>query len=438
MKTIDYLILGAGITGLSLAYHLKEKNYAVYERDSRVGGMCKTVSKNGFYFDYGEHFIRADDNYVCNLISGILADNLQSQALNAAIYLDGKMVDYPFQTNLYGLSADTVKSCLLGYIIAWCKHQNNQEETTENNFEKWIYSTFGDGIANYFMIPYNEKIWTIPPSEMTIDWFFNESVVPKGNLDLVVEGALHKQEVKKSMRWYPIRGGIISLAEGFLRYLKNVHLNKGAVEIDSIKKCVTFQDGEVIQYKNLINTIPLPELVSIIRNVPPKIKKAANNLVFNSVFCVNLGIAREDISKQHWIYFPEKKFVFARAYFMSNFSKFMVPKGCSSVSAMITYSKFKSIDKKNIVERVIADLKAAGILKESDEIITQSTLDVPYGFNLFTHNRTANIELIKNYLKERNINTIGRYGNWEYSGIEHAILNSRNLSNQLVQTNTME
>jgi hypothetical protein len=92
---------------------------------------------------------------------------------------------------------------------------------------------------------------------------------------------------------------------------------------------------------------------------------------------------------------------------------------------MITHSKWKPIDKRNIVERVIHDLTGASILKDDDKILTSSLLDIKYGFNIPTHDRRKNVETIKEYLLPNNMYTIGRYGNWEYSGIEHSIFDSK-------------
>jgi len=423
MKKIKHLILGGGITGLSLAYNLKGQECAIYEMENRVGGMCRTENVAGFLFDYGEHFIRVDDKYVKRLIRKLLEGNLNSQNLNAAIHLKGQLINYPFQTNLYGLPPDIIKKCLVGYVKAWCKRMRNREETS--NFEQWIYATFGDGIAKYFMIPYNEKIWTMHPCYMTTDWFFSESIVPKASLEQVIEGAFKKRSTEKKVRWYPLRGGIEALAQSFLRFIRNVNLNKKAIGVNSLRKKIAFDDGEVVHYQYLFNTIPLPELIGLIIDVPSDVKKAADDLKYNSVLCVNLGVARTDLSDRHWIYFPEKKYVFARAYFLSNFSPYTAPKGTSSVSAMITYAKWKPVNKKKIVKRVLHDLEEANILKHDDKILASSILDIKYGFNIYTHDRARNVETIKRYLLANNIYTLGRYGSWEYSGIEHSILNSK-------------
>jgi len=423
MAKIEYLILGGGITGLSLAYHLKGQEYALYEMENRVGGMCRTENVAGFLFDYGEHFVRADDEYVRRLLRKLLKENLCSQDLNAAVHLRGQLVNYPFQTNLYGLPPDIVKKCLVGYVEAWCKREKNKGKVS--NFEQWIYATFGDGIARYFMIPYNDKIWTGYPRYMTTDWFFSESVVPEGSLEQVIEGAVRKRAIEKRVRWYPLEGGIEALPRSFLRFVKNVHLDKKAIEIDSSRKKITFEDGEVVYYRYLLNTIPLPELTRIVSDVPSDIKKAADSLKFNSVYCVNIGVKRSNLSDRHWIYFPEKKYVFARVYFLSNFSPSAAPEGTSSVSALITYAKWRPIVKEKILERVLHDLKEASILRDNDKVITSSILDMKYGFNIYTHDRAKNVEAIRSHLLANNIYTLGRYGNWEYSGIEHSILSSK-------------
>ena len=99
------------------------------------------------------------------------------------------------------------------------------------------------------------------PRYMTTDWFFSESIVPKGSLEQVIEGAFKKRGVEEKVRWYPLRGGIETLAQSFLRFVKNVNLNKRAIKVDSSKRKVTFGDGEVVHYQYLLNTIPLPELI---------------------------------------------------------------------------------------------------------------------------------------------------------------------------------
>jgi len=428
-STYDYVILGAGITSLNMALALDNCNYAIYEKDTIVGGTCKTLEYDGFLFDYAEHFMRLDDDEVKQTISALLKENLESQRLNAAIYLQGRYVNYPFQTNLYGLPPRTVKECVLGYIEAYYSDKNPPE-----NFEDWIYQSFGKGIAKYFMLPYNEKIWTVPPCDMTTDWFFNENVVVTGDLDQVIEGALGRKVNRDVIRWYPKEGGIMSLPKSYLSHIKNLNLNRKATEINLSEKKITFNGNTSVRYNKLINTIPLPDLIKIMTDAPVEIKRAANELKFNSVLCVNMGVDRSNISDKHWIYFPEKEFIFSRVCFPMNISKHMVPESKSSLSAIITYSENKPLTECDIKNRVIKDLIHANILNKTDKILVCETFDIKYGFNIYDSERKDNVEKIVEFLEDNDIHSIGRYGRWEYSGIEHSILESNALANKLLNT----
>lgn len=424
-KKIEIVILGAGITGLSMALALKNNDYAVYEKDSSVGGMCKTEEYDGFLFDYAEHFVRLDNNEVKQIVSTLLKENLESHKLNSAIFLKNCYVNYPFQTNLFGLPPKIVKECLIGYIEAYYS-----KKTIPKNFEEWIYQSFGKGIAEYFLMPYNEKIWTVHPSEMTIDWFFNNKVIPTGSLEKVIEGALERKESNDIVRWYPKKGGIKSLSESFISHIKNLNLRKKAVKISLSEKRIDFEDGDYVEYNTLINTIPLPELIKIMTDVPKDVKKAADMLKYNSVLCVNFGIDRKGISDRHWIYFPEEEYIFSRVYFPMNFSPHMVPDGKSSISAIITYSENKPLVEANIKNRVIKDLIRTKILNENDKILVCETLNINYGFNIYDDKKNNNVNKILRFLEDKNIYSIGRYGRWEYSGIEHSILESKELANK--------
>jgi protoporphyrinogen oxidase len=154
-------ILGAGLAGLSTAYHL-EGDHLILEMDSQVGGLCKSVNISGYVFDYAPHILFTRDEYVNALFEDLLEDNLYRHFRKAFIYLKDTFVKYPFETNLSVLPTEIIQDCINGII--------NRKIKEPLNFEEWIYTTFGDGIAKYYMIPYNRKIWKYDLSRMNIDW----------------------------------------------------------------------------------------------------------------------------------------------------------------------------------------------------------------------------------------------------------------------------
>ena len=178
----------------------------------------------------------------------------------------------------------------------------------------------------------------------------------------------------------------------------------------------------------MVSTIPLIELSQIItQKVPKNVKDAFSKLNFISVYNVNLGIKRENISDKHWIYFPEDKFSFFRVGFPTNFSNHVAPKGTSSLYVEVSYSKNKPLGKKGIEERIKRDLKQSGLLLESDEIISQHINDIKYGYVIYDHNYRDSVKVICDFLLTENIYPAGRYGAWRYASMEDAILEGKEM-----------
>ncbi len=116
-RTTPVLIIGAGPTGLSAAYHLGSDAQLI-ERNATVGGWCRSVYERGYTFDYAGHIMFSNDPYVHRMYEQLLGDNVHWQDREAWIYTDGVYTRYPFQGALYGLPPTVIKECLIGAIEA--------------------------------------------------------------------------------------------------------------------------------------------------------------------------------------------------------------------------------------------------------------------------------------------------------------------------------
>ncbi len=430
---VKFLILGAGITGLATAYNLK-KDYFLAEKEEKVGGLAKSIEKNGFIFDFAEHFFRIPNNKVKLLFDKILEDNLFYQELNSAIYLKGKYITYPFQENLRDLPIIELKKCAKSIISNHFLKDPNKKEF--ENFEEYIYYNYGEYIAEEFLIPYNSKIWCISPKEMDTSWFLSPNFIPSFKLEQILNSILplpKNYEKKSNLRWYPKKGGSQELANSFLPYLSHLALNHNANLIDINEKIVTFKENHLEHYEKLVSTIPLPELLKIIEPLPFEIKKLIPELKFNSVYCMNLCLNQEKINNYHWLYFPQKEIPFSRLFFSNNFSKNNVPEGKSSCSAVITYLLNSDFNSKDIDKKSIESLIEIGILKDDTGIIEKFPLNIKYGFTIPTIGLSNHLAKIQEFLKSNDIYSIGRYGEWKYSGIEHAIEDGEKISKELLK-----
>lgn len=424
------VILGAGLSGLSAAYHLTEDN-EVFEKEDKAGGLCRSIHIDGFIFDYGPHILFPKDEYVADLIKALLGKNLHIQSREAWIY--HKFCDvytrFPFQSHLYGLPVQVVKDCILGFYNTLKK-----KNIKPKNYEEWIIWNFGGGIAKYLMIPYAKKIWTIPPKQMNFEWVWNR--VPRLSMEDLLEGALHDNPTLFGFNtefWYPLRGGIEGLPFSFLSKVKNIQLKKEVIRVNFNKKWIEFNDSSKVYYEKLISTLPLPEIIKCMDNVPNDVRKASQELKNNSVYCVNLGINREKISPYHYVYFYEPDFLFHRISFPMNLSSYTTPKGCSSVTTEISYSKYKKVGKENLIERVIEDLIKAKILFPDDKVMISDIANLSCAYVIYDINHSRNVKKVHSFLRKHHIFPCGRFGEWEYFNMDHSIASGKRIAEEINQ-----
>lgn len=426
------IILGAGLSGLSTAYHLRDAEYRIFEKEAEVGGLCRSVKKDGFVFDFTGHLLHLRNTYTKNLVKKLLPNLLQEHKRKAWIYSKGVFTKYPFQANLHGLPKEVVKECLMGFIHSTLTTHNSQ--LTAHNFLAWILNTFGEGIARHFMIPYNEKMWRIPLDQITTDWI--SWSIPKPNLEEVVNGALglsNKEFGYNPTFFYPKTGGIQVLPHSFLPHIKKPCLNTEVVKIDSKRKWVTLSNSHEQTYEKLISSLPLPELIDKMVDAPEYIKHLASGLRYVSVLDINLGINKKDNSDRHWVYVPEPEFVFYRIGFPAKFSENVAPLGNSSMYIEVSYLPEKGISEHQAVRKTIDGLKQMGILAENNEIIVKNIINIKYAYVIYDQFRKIKLPVIMKYLEDNNIYSVGRYGAWKYSSMEEGILDGKNIATEVVK-----
>lgn len=422
------VVIGGGLAGASAAYHLPEHDPVIFERESSIGGLCRSFTQDGFTFDCTGHLIHLKNPYVKELVATLLPDAFNSHERLAAIYSKSTTTPYPFQANTYGLPAEVVKECVVGFVETLHAAPNG----TPANFHDWVVKTFGSGIAKHFMLPYNEKFWKQDLRTITADWV--SWSIPKPSLDEVVNGALGL--TNKGMGYnprfiYPKTGGIECLPQALAKPIKRVHLNETLQYIDPKKKYVRMVSGREEKYDSLITTLPLPETFRLLKDTPDSIRHAASLLRAIGVFNINIGIDRPNVSDQHWIYYPEGQFVFSRVGFPMNFSKAVAPEGTSSMYIEITYGPGQKPDPEEAYNRSIADLERCGILRAGDRILTRLDLDIKYAYIIFDEHRQAHLKNLIDYLESRDIHTAGRYGQWDYYSMEDSIRSGKTIAEKV-------
>ncbi len=420
MSNTKHVILGAGLAGLSAAYHLAEP-FVLFEAEPEVGGVARSSHIGGFTFDHAIHVLYTKDVYASQLIRSLLGDNFRALQRSAWIYSSGTITPYPYQTNLFGLPASVIFENLMGLFEA-----RMAPAGLVKNFEEWICSTFGKGFAEQFMLPFNRKLWAADLQKMGFQWIADR--VPQPDFAQILAGALAlgtDHFGPNATFWYPRTGGITALASSFQNFIPPVRTNARAIRIDSKSRFIYFEHGNRCHYSNLISTIPLPRLVHIIDDVPDRIRELAVSLRANRVITVNIGIDRSEISDKHWIYFPDADLEFHRISFPMNFSNDLVPEGTSSIMVEISESDMRPIERKGLIARTIHQLRHIGVLREDDRILCSGITEIDPAYVIYGLDHDEVLNEIQHYLRERGIFSCGRFGAWRYLNMDHAILSGK-------------
>jgi len=437
MEKHSTLILGAGLTGLSCAYHLTG-DYLLVEKESDPGGIVRTRNRRGFLCDGTGHWLHLRNNYMKDLVRTLLPNQLAEHERKAVIHMCGVFTPYPFQANTYGLPREVVLECLLGLLKA--RHPEDFGSTPPGDapktFRDWIVRFFGDGIARHFMIPYNEKLLGVNLDELRPE--YAERFIPRPSLEDVIKGALgfSRESLGYNARFvYPREGGISALPRAFASKLKSPPLyNTCVTSLDLESRTARLSDAREVRYKNLLNTAPLPRLLALATGIPEEIQQAARSLRATTVHYFDIGVRGpgDAASQYHWIYFPEPQYVFYRAGSYSAVHPDAAPAGCRSYYVEMSGGAAEWLKRpEELKQRVLGDLQKARVLSPKDEILFMELCEIPFAYVIFDHNYERCRRLILDYLGNRGVLSAGRWGGWNYGGMEDAMLEGKAAAEQI-------
>jgi len=308
--------------------------------------------------------------------------------------------------------------CLLGVIRAHVERSAGKPA----NFAQWVLDRFGHGVAKHFMFPYNRKLWTVKPEELTTEWLGR--YVPRPDLEQVVRGALEDIQDRSGYNasfFYPVQGGIEALVKALARGVKKIECEAGVESIDLTRRRLALTTGDEVDFGRLVSCVALPRLVDMLRPRPARALTAASKLRWSGVYNLNLGV-RGAASERHWVYVPDKDYCFYRFGYASNFSPSLAPAGSANIYTEVAYSKNRRIDRPAIEEEVIKDLIRIGVIGKKSQVMVRKAFDLPIAYATYDANRSRAVTFLLDFLEKKDIYSIGRWGRWEYGCMEDAIL----------------
>lgn len=419
------VILGAGISGIGAAYQAnKDKNNKViiFEKRNSWGGLCDNFVINGFRFDRFVHFTFSPHKEVQELFErGCESIRHIPNPFN---YYKGIWIKHPAQNNLFPLSSEEKE-----LVINSFKNRENKEITEIKNYEEWLKVQYGNYFAENFPMKYTRKYWGVEAKELETKWVGERMYKP--TLEEVRQG-METQNTPvtyyaKEMR-YPKVGGYKSYLNYLVKGL-DIKLENEVIKIDPSKKIIYFKNGNKENYDKLISSIPLPEMVNIVESIPKEMIEKSKLLKWTSGYIVSIGLNTEEIPPYLWFYIYDEDIPFARVYSPSHKSKDNCPEACSSLQLEI-YFENNNIPKKSkeeILEVCITKLEEMKVLKSGDIIVKdiryEKYANVIFDFNIYETRKE-----IREHLKSLGIETIGRFGEWDYFWSDQSLLSGRNIT----------
>ena len=443
MASKRIVIIGAGPTGLGAAYRVHElgyDNWVMYEKSGGVGGHATShVDANGFVWDEGGHVIFSHYKYFDDLIDKVLGNEVHERIRESWIVNGETWVPYPFQSNLRYLPKQIQVNCLLGAAKAAATGNGRNAA----NFREWILETFGQGIADEFMFPYNSKVWTTPLEKMAKHWIADRVAVV--DFKRLLENVLYERD---DVGWgpnskfkFPLHGGTGEIYRRIAAFFpEKIHHHKQLAEIDLERRRISFTDGTGDSYDQLISTTPLDLLTRMIRPADNRLIDAAQGLEHNNLLVVGVGLKKKIETGRCWIYFTHADMPCYRATYFSHYSPNNVPDGdiehYSSLMCEISFRVDESPDPEKVLDQVIAGLIRANILEEGDRgrIVSRYHRFVGYSYPIPTLGRDAALEILQPALLDKGIYSRGRFGAWRYEigNMDHSVMMGVEAVNNIV------
>lgn len=416
MKTVETLIIGAGVSGLTYAAYTQE-DYLIVEKEDAPGGLCRTFYQDGFVWDFAGHFFHfAHPELRAFFEKEIRPEDMVQCVKQTNINYHGLTVDYPFQMNIHQLPKDEMIDCLYDLF-------HREEKETYGSFEDMLYGKFGKSITEKFLKPYNEKLYACGMNELDPDAmgrFF-----PYANPEQIIDN-MKQADVKtyNSTFDYPKMGAQFFIGLLLNRIDRNrLRLNARVEAVDTERNTAVI-DGEEVRYQKLVNTMPLNRFVQLLPAEYGRMVDGA--LSCNKVLVFNLGFDRQAAdTKTHWTYVPMKDVNFYRMGYYSNIL------GADRLSMYIEIGlrEEEPFDVDEQLRLTLENLKKLGVITDHRLTAYQSLLINP-GYVHITKRSVQSVAALRDALAKRNVYTIGRYGKWTYCSIEDCMADAMRLAAQ--------
>jgi protoporphyrinogen oxidase len=402
-------ILGAGLAGLGAGLALPGSR--VFEARSNPGGHVYSHMQNGVAFDQGAHISHSKSKEFLALIYSAAGDVNEIEPSTVRNYWQGSWTGYPIQNHLRDLPEDLRVRALSDLVVA-----NNRavETSAPKTYRDWCLNQYGETLTDVFYEVFTRKYWRRDAADLATDWLGGR-LIPADLANIVV-GAF-REDVRPQASFtrfhYPANGGFYSFFEPLFSRLI-VALDHRVVEIDAHARTLFFESGAVESYERLASSIPLPELVSAIKDTPSSVVEAASKLRHTKLLCVNMVVSQPNLTDAHWCYIYDEGLEPARLSFPGNLAPGSVPSGTTAIQAEVFRDSAERWNPEVLTQRSVSQVADILGFSASTDVLSVAATVVSHAYVVSNHDRAKATAHILEWLKSKDIHSMGLYGTWEY------------------------
>ena len=422
MTEVDYLVIGAGVSGLGFANWIGEKGSSgsvlVVEADDEPGGYCKTVEQDGFVWDYSGHFFHFRRPEIeAWLRERMPGEDVRTVRRVSKVRFAGQDIDFPFQKNIHQLPRQDFIECLTDLYF---RDEAPGADVAPGSFLEMLYRRYGKGIADRFLVPYNEKLYATDLGALDRDAmgrFFPHADIA----DILRNMRTPDNAGYNATFTYPARGAIRYI-HALLRDLPagTVACDERVVRIDLEAKTAE-TTKRTIRWNRIVSSAPLPRLLAM-----TDLPHDTGAWSWNQVLVFNLGFDRKGMDEVHWMYFPDR----ARSFYRVGWYDNILGADRMSLYVELGAPAGARFDIDAMRARVLADLAAERIV-DGHQLVSWHTVTLDPAYVHITQRSLAEHRRAADLLAAAGVHTVGRYGGWTYCSIEDNLIETRELAARL-------
>lgn len=431
---MNLTILGGGLSALSLAYFLQDRSdiskITLLEKEKTIGGLCRTFETNGIEYDVGPHIIFSKDKEILDFMNGLLGENNEKHRRSNRILHKKAFVQYPFENDLSKLPDEDKAYCVNAFM------HNPYENYNAKNMLQFFLKTFGEGITNLYLRPYNEKIWKFDPSFMDTQMVDRIPKPPKEDILKSAAGETIDGYTHQLYFTYPKQGGTAAIIQTLREKLS------GKVEIltnspvESVRKTEKgfeiVAGGETFVSDRLVSTMPLGEFTALYNaEKPAEVVTAAKNLRSNAIAISIVNVKPDRAGDNYAFMIADKNVIFHRLSKLDFMGGRYHKPDSATYMIEVTYRKNDRVDLMTDAEltaKIIGGLKEIGFIDGASDVNFTDLKRFDYAYVIYDLEHKENTTVLRDYFKQQGIELNGRFGSFEYLNMDAIIRQSKNLA----------